>query len=108
MSNNNAVSTNEIMEFLQEHVVVKEDIKDMVVKDDIADMATKQDITVAIGSFRSAMIDHVERKSNMVLGEVGKLRFDINEARTGLGQQIKDVRQELGQTKREILLAMKG
>lgn len=38
------IITNELMEFLQENMVIKNDLKNMVTKDDIKNMATKDDI----------------------------------------------------------------
>ena len=63
----NNTTTNEIMEFLQENMVTKEDAKAFATKEDLKSFATKEDLNTALAKQKSDIIDSVDKK----LGELG-------------------------------------
>ncbi|MBI2485280.1 hypothetical protein HYW18_04010 [Candidatus Uhrbacteria bacterium] len=52
------ITTNELLEFLQENMVTKEDAKSFVTKDDAKSFATKEDLRV----MEHRILDHMDDK----------------------------------------------
>ena len=61
MSNNNEVTTGEIMEFLKENMVTKEDIREFV---------TKQELTQEFRKFQQEILDGVDEKLFNLRGDL--------------------------------------
>ena len=65
MANNNEVTTNEIMDFLQENVPTEEDLKEA-----LKDYPTKEDLTEALGKQKLDILDHIDDKLANLKGDL--------------------------------------
>ena|SRR3989338_4834517 len=73
------ITTNELMEFLQENMVTKAEAKNFATKDDIKDMATKDDlkslkneIKLEMGTLNQNLLGHIDQKLANLGAEFGK------------------------------------
>ena len=67
---NGAVSTDEIMQYLKEFMVVKEDLAGFATKEDLERFATKEDLTQEIGRLRSDFMDYLDRRLLDLKGDI--------------------------------------
>ncbi len=76
---NGAVSTDEIMQYLKEFMVVKEDLagfatkedlERFATKEDLERFATKEDLTQEIGRLRSDFMDYLDRRLLDLKGDI--------------------------------------
>lgn len=65
MPNNNEATTGEIMEFLQENMVTKEDLKQ-----DLKAFLTKNDLTVELRKMQQEILDGVDKKLVNLKGDL--------------------------------------
>ncbi len=65
--NGYGATTDEIMDFLKEHMVTKKEAEKFATKEDL--LLTKQELRGEIGRLRSDVIDHIDRKNNDVRGD---------------------------------------